>query len=107
MLGHTVETIVNHGLIVSQVVVFLQLMVKVTALRPESHVVHNGSGASAGCRHGAVIEIIHCPGTARQKVHMGMYIHTSRDNILSLCFNDLSPFCLQIPSYACNGFTVN
>ena len=59
MLGSPVKSIVNHSLTVSQMMVFIQLVMKIAAIRSKSHVVHNGSGTSAGRRHRTVIKVIY------------------------------------------------
>ena len=69
--------------------VFLHLMPQAAVLWSKGHMIYNGGGAAAGCRNGSGIEIIDDTGDSDIQIHVGVDIHSTRQDIFTLCIDHL------------------
>ena len=83
MLEHTVKTIIYHGISIRQPVIFLNLVPQAAILRSKGHMIHNGGSAAAGSRNSSGVKIVNDAGNAHIQIHVGVDIHSARQNILS------------------------
>ena len=83
MLEYTVESIVDYCISIGQSVVFLYLVPQTAVLRTEGHMIYNGCGSATGCRNGSGVKIVNDAGNAHIQIHVGVDIHSARQNILS------------------------
>ena len=84
MLQHPVKPVIHRGIPVRQPVVFLHLMPWAASLRPEGHMINDGSRSAAGRRRGAGVKIVNSPGDPDVQVHMRVDIHCPRQDQFSL-----------------------
>ena len=96
MLDHSVESIIDHCLPVCDPVIFLHLMPQAASFRAECHMIHDSGGATACRRHSSVIEIVHRPVFSYLKIHVSMYVYSSREHIFPGRVDHFCPVRLQV-----------